>query len=74
MASLPTLDFSKFTRGSHLDQLKLGKSLVESFKDHGFVKLVNHGLGDLTTEALLEFVRQILTSTSICLGKHFPSH
>lgn len=56
MASLPTLDFSKFTHGSHLDQLKLGNALVKSFKDHGFVKLVNHGLPDVTTEALLDFV------------------
>lgn len=58
MASLPTLDFSKFTHGSHIDQRKLGNALVKSFKDHGFVKLLNHGLSDATTEALLEFVRR----------------
>jgi len=34
--------------------------LVKSFKDHGFVKLINHGLSDATTEALLEFVRKSL--------------
>lgn len=56
MASLPTLDFSKFTHGSHLDQLKPGNALVKYFKDHGFVKLINHGLPDVTTEALLQFV------------------
>lgn len=30
MADLPTLDFSKLTDGSHQDQVKLGKSLVDS--------------------------------------------
>lgn len=58
MANLPTLDFAKFTHGSHLDQLKLGNALVKSFKDHGFVKLINHGLPNVTTESLLEFVCQ----------------
>lgn len=56
LASLPTLDFSKFTHGSHLEQLNLGNALFKSFKDHGFVKLINHGLPNVTTEALLEFV------------------
>ncbi|KAK2606644.1 hypothetical protein N8I77_005378 [Diaporthe amygdali] len=55
MASLPTLDFAKFTNGSNLDQLNLGNALVKSFRDHGFVKLINHGLPDATTEALLNF-------------------
>lgn len=70
MANLPTLDFSKFTHGSHLDQLKLGNALVKSFKDHGFVKLINHGLSDATTEALLEFVRQ---SLQLPLGIRFTN-
>lgn len=56
MADLPTLDFSKFTDGSHLDRVKLGKSLVGSFMNHGFVKLTNHGLPDETITKLLEFV------------------
>lgn len=38
MVGLPTLDFSEFTHGSHLDQLKLGNAIVKSFKDHGSVK------------------------------------
>lgn len=57
MANLPTLDFSKFTEGSHLDQVELGKALVDSFKNHGFVKLVNHGFPDETITTMLDFVR-----------------
>lgn len=59
MADLPTLDFSKFTEGSHQDQVKLGKELVNSFRNHGFVKLVNHGFPDETITTMLDFVRSL---------------
>ncbi|CAN8105226.1 unnamed protein product [Discula destructiva] len=52
---IPVLDFSKFTAGDTLERLKLGKALVKSFKDHGFVKLVNHSLPDDTITKLLNY-------------------
>lgn len=57
MATLPTLDFAKFTQGSPLERQELGKSITKSFKDHGFVKLINHGLPDETITELLDLVR-----------------
>jgi len=41
---LPQLDFSKFTHGSHKEQVELAEALVDSFKNHGFVTLINHGI------------------------------
>lgn len=62
MADLPTLDFSKFTEGSHQDQVKLGRQLVDSFRNHGFVKLVNHGFPDETITTMLDFVCSLFKS------------
>ncbi|CAO2650496.1 Nn.00g017880.m01.CDS01 [Neocucurbitaria sp. VM-36] len=44
--ALQTLDFGQFLRGNSDEQLNIAKTLVGSFKDHGFVKLVNHGIPD----------------------------
>ncbi|UNI16129.1 hypothetical protein JDV02_002596 [Purpureocillium takamizusanense] len=41
---LPTLDLSSFHHGSDAERKRLAEDLVQSFKDHGFVKLVNHGV------------------------------
>lgn len=56
MTTLPTLDFSKFTDGSDVERQELGRSITQSFMDHGFVKLVNHGLPDETIAELLDLV------------------
>ncbi|KYK57401.1 Major facilitator superfamily [Drechmeria coniospora] len=50
---LPTLDFSLFAQGSRAESKTLAKALVKSFKDHGFVKLVNHGLPEETVKAYM---------------------
>lgn len=68
MANLPTLDFSQFTSGSKFEQQRFGKALVDSFKNHGFVKLVKHGFPEETIEELLDFVRTIATLL-LCEGK-----
>lgn len=57
MTTLPTLDFSNFTQGSQFEREELGKSVTKSFIDHGFVKLINHGLPDETIAELLDLVR-----------------
>ena len=41
---LPTLDFSSFYHGSEKERLKLAVDLENSFRNHGFVKLINHGI------------------------------
>lgn len=58
--SLPTLDFAKFTHGTHGEKQQLGRALAQSFIDHGFVKLVNHGLPDETITDLLDLVCQVV--------------
>ncbi|KND86888.1 Flavonol synthase/flavanone 3-hydroxylase [Tolypocladium ophioglossoides CBS 100239] len=50
---LPTLDFSLFKHGSDAESRKLAKTLVQSFRDHGFVKLINHGLPEDAVKAYM---------------------
>lgn len=57
MADLPTLDCAGFSRQSEEDRVKFCKALVESFKAHGFAKLINTGIDEDTTSALLDWVR-----------------
>ena len=54
--SLPVLDLSKYTLGSSQEQDQFGQELIKSFKQHGFVKLVNHGLDREYVEQLMEWV------------------
>jgi isopenicillin N synthase-like dioxygenase len=58
---LPTLDFADFTSGTKEQRQKLSSHLVQSFKDHGFVKLTNHGVPEDTVKTLFEMVRQPLS-------------
>ncbi|KAI1108971.1 putative gibberellin 20-oxidase [Nemania sp. NC0429] len=55
MADLPTLDCSGFIHQSPEDQSKFCKALAESFRAHGFVKLINTGIDVKTTSALLDW-------------------
>ncbi|KAI1186304.1 oxidoreductase [Nemania serpens] len=55
MADLPTLDCAGFSRQSEEDRVKFCKALVESFKAHGFAKLINTGIDEDTTSALLDW-------------------
>ncbi|KAF1995393.1 putative gibberellin 20-oxidase [Amniculicola lignicola CBS 123094] len=41
---LPRLDMIKFREGSESERIAFSAELVQSFKDHGFVKLTRHGL------------------------------
>lgn len=51
--NLPTLDFSLFTCGSDAESRELAEALVQSFRNHGFVKLVNHGVPEETVKAYM---------------------
>lgn len=50
---LPTLDFSLYYRGSEEARFSLAVALVKSFVDHGFVKLINHGIPEETVKNYL---------------------
>ncbi|KAG8156897.1 hypothetical protein KVR01_013310 [Diaporthe batatas] len=58
MANIATLDFAKFTHGTATERQHTGKALADSLIDHGFVKLVNHGLADETIADLIELLRR----------------
>ncbi|GJN68088.1 gibberellin 20-oxidase [Purpureocillium lilacinum] len=51
---LPTLDFSLFTQGSLQERKNTARALVSSFKNHGFVKLTNHGLPEDVVKAYMK--------------------
>jgi len=53
---LPTLDFSLFTQGSLQERKNTARALVSSFKNHGFVKLTNHGLPEDVVKAYMKAV------------------
>ncbi|PQE29714.1 gibberellin 2-oxidase protein [Rutstroemia sp. NJR-2017a WRK4] len=50
---LPTLDFSLFASDRNKERNQFAKELVESFLNHGFVKLTNHGIPETLVQALL---------------------
>ncbi|CAO2656556.1 Nn.00g053590.m01.CDS01 [Neocucurbitaria sp. VM-36] len=52
--TLPTLDFDNFLHGTHEAKLELGIALVKSFKDFGFVKLLNHGIPEKVVKDYLD--------------------
>jgi len=62
--TVPVLDFSLFRSKSVGDQKAFASDLVKSFQDHGFVKLINHGLPESTARACMKSVR-ILFQTEI---------
>ena len=53
---LPTLDFSRYRYGSEKIRLELAVTLVKSFENHGFVKLINHGIPEETVYKYLKGV------------------
>jgi isopenicillin N synthase-like dioxygenase len=54
--TLPTLDLSRFTGGSTLERHQLASDLLASLSQHGFVKLVNHGISDKAVAKLFDWV------------------
>jgi hypothetical protein len=54
--ALSTLDFELFTKGGETQRQQLGDALTESFRDHGFAKLVNHGVPQPMVEKLFDVV------------------
>lgn len=57
MSSLPTLDASNFSFTSDKARISFGKALAQSFRDHGFVKLINYGINEEVVTSLVDAVR-----------------
>jgi hypothetical protein len=53
MSDLPTLDFSLFTKGDEAQSKQCAQKIVQSFRDHGFVKLTNHGIPEETVKTYM---------------------
>jgi isopenicillin N synthase-like dioxygenase len=56
--ALPTLNFSLFTKGTDAQREQLGSAISESFRKHGFVKLINHGVPQDMLDKLFAIVRK----------------
>lgn len=56
---LPLLDFSHFTsvNSTPAEKKHFADALVQSFKEHGFVRLINHPVPEEVMRGALEWVR-----------------
>lgn len=53
---LETLDFGEFIHGSEAQRKALAKRLVNSLTQHGFTKLINHGVPDDVVDGIWHWV------------------
>lgn len=53
-----TLDFSHFLHGDNEHRHQFGKELIDALGRVGFVKIINHGIGDDDICQMFDFVRQ----------------
>lgn len=54
--TLPTLDLSLYMHGNASERQKLASRLLDSLSEHGFVKLVGHGVSDERIDELFQWV------------------
>ena len=54
--ALTTLDLSLFNDGGDADRQKFASQLLSGLSQHGFVKLVGHGISDSAVSKLFEWV------------------
>jgi isopenicillin N synthase-like dioxygenase len=54
---LPTLDFSKWAHGKAADRSQFAKELASSLIDHGFVKMINHGMSEGEIREIFDWVK-----------------
>ena len=54
--TLPSLDLSLYTHGDAGQRQKFASELLGSLTDHGFVKLVKHGISDQRIRELFRWV------------------
>lgn len=56
VTQLPLVDFNLFLRGSIDQRQQAAKKLVDSFVNHGFVRLKNHGISRDFVQQIWEWV------------------
>ena len=61
--SLPILDLSSFAQGGIADRQKFAFGLLDGLSQHGFVKLVGHGIPDNVIKQIFEWVRSSNSSS-----------
>lgn len=54
--TLHVVDFAGFTKGSDWKRKEIGTKLIDSFKEYGFVKLINHEIPESLVKDLSEWV------------------
>lgn len=54
--TLPTLNLSLYTQGDASQRQELASRLLDSLSQHGFVKLVGHGVSDEKLDELFRWV------------------
>ena len=54
--TLPTIDLSVFTKGSSSERHKVALALLDSLSQHGFVKIVGHGVPEWAVTKLFGWV------------------
>ena len=54
--ALPTLNLSLYTHGTPRERQQLASELLDSLAQHGFVKLVGHGISRESINELLKWV------------------
>ena len=54
--TLSTLDLAYYTDGDNAERQQLAERLLDSLSQHGFVKLVGHGISRETVNTLLTWV------------------
>lgn len=57
--ALPTVDISLFTNGDSCGRRQAALTLLESLRQHGFVKVVGHGICEKTIGQLMEWVNHL---------------
>lgn len=57
--ALATLDLSLYTHGTPRERQQLASELLDRLSQHGFVKLVGHGVSRETINELLKWVRLV---------------
>ena len=55
---LPTLNFLLYTQGNASQRQEIASRLLDSLSEHGFVKLVGHGISDEKIDEMFKWVSQ----------------
>ncbi|KAI8904839.1 hypothetical protein EDD86DRAFT_212912 [Gorgonomyces haynaldii] len=54
LSQIPIIDFAKYLRGNPIERLQVSKSVVEAFRDVGFIYLKNHSIPQATVDSVFQ--------------------